>query len=258
MIHSQEISPPASIQAFVKAIWCYERSVEGDTVQLPFFADGYPGLIFQESVTGMLVHPHEKSMPVLFLYGQTISPVKLELSGSFSIIIFQLYPLSLKNLFNLNPGSINDTCHCLQQIAGQDVSHVSAEILRHSGLQARVAMLIRIFLDLIEQRQLRFDPYSRQVIDYIIHKKGQVMVGQIADQFHLSKRSLERRFRDETGLSVKQFAKIIQFQASLKMLDTREFEKMNQVVYEHGFSDQSHFIRVFKFFTGQTPGKFLH
>jgi AraC-like DNA-binding protein len=28
------------------------------------------------------------------------------------------------------------------------------------------------------------------------------------------------------------------------------------VVYQNGYADQSHFIRVFKSFTGKTPGQF--
>ncbi|WP_373564673.1 helix-turn-helix domain-containing protein [Sphingobacterium sp. E70] len=69
-------------------------------------------------------------------------------------------------------------------------------------------------------------------------------------------RTLERRFLRETGISAKQFAKIVQFQSSLTQLTTNDFREISEIVYTNGFSDQSHFIRVFKAFTGVTPHTF--
>ncbi|QRQ62090.1 AraC family transcriptional regulator [Sphingobacterium multivorum] len=56
--------------------------------------------------------------------------------------------------------------------------------------------------------------------------------------------------------SAKQFAKMVQFQAAFKQLNSKDFRKITEIVYENGFSDQSHFIRVFKTFTGTTPASF--
>ncbi|MEE9336851.1 MAG: AraC family transcriptional regulator, partial [Methylococcaceae bacterium] len=53
------------------------------------------------------------------------------------------------------------------------------------------------------------------------------------------------------------FLKIIQFQYSLQKLSEAKFNKLIDVGFDSGFTDQSHFIRVFKRYTGQTPTYFL-
>ncbi|MDG1692959.1 MAG: helix-turn-helix domain-containing protein, partial [Methylophilaceae bacterium] len=60
-------------------------------------------------------------------------------------------------------------------------------------------------------------------------------------------------FRAYVGLSPKQFSKIIQFQSSLNKLTEAKFQKLTDIGFDSGFTDQSHFIRTFKSYTGQTP-----
>jgi hypothetical protein len=55
-------------------------------------------------------------MPVLFLYGQTIQPIELVMTGAYKIILFQLYPFVLKSFFNVVPKDLNDNCYDLEQL----------------------------------------------------------------------------------------------------------------------------------------------
>lgn len=256
MITCQQHTPSGPISLFVKSIWSYERSEDGPVIQLPFFADGYPGLIFYISEQGLRVRPHDQEMPPLFLYGQTISPVNLEFSGRFSFVLFQLYPLGLKSLFDLHPERLNDNCHHPTQLGNYEMNALATSLRLQAGTEQRIALISQVILDLIRQKEAEFDPLIKQSVDYIIKREGKVFISEIAQRFEVNIRSLERKFKSETGLTAKQFAKIIQFSSSLHSLNKMECEKMNQLVYDHGFSDQSHFIRVFKYFTGKTPRKF--
>lgn len=92
----KNIIPDKSISLFVKNIWVFESDGKEVKTSLPFFADGFPGLMFQQTENGLVVNPHNKKMPEIFLYGQTINPIVLEISGNYLIIIFQLYPFVLR------------------------------------------------------------------------------------------------------------------------------------------------------------------
>jgi AraC-like DNA-binding protein len=80
-------------------------------------------------------------------------------------------------------------------------------------------------------------------------------VKKLTEQLHLTERTLQRRFVEHIGVSPKQFAKIIQFQASLSSLSDKTVSKLTEVVYESGYADQSHFIRSFKKYTGRKPSQ---
>ena len=71
----KSIIPDESISLFVKSMLVFIEKDKNKKTVLPFFADGYPGLMLQETASGLYVKPHEKKMPLLFLYGQTLQPI---------------------------------------------------------------------------------------------------------------------------------------------------------------------------------------
>lgn len=117
-------------------------------------------------------------------------------------------------------------------------------------------MMSEMLLKYFDRKKQDLDLIVGQAIKTIINSKGLEPIRSIAGQVELNIRTLERRFLKETGLSPKQFTQIIQFQASLQQLSVKDYTKLTDVVYGNGYADQSHFIRVFKAFTGKTPSSF--
>jgi len=255
-MNSQTIIPDKSISLFVKNIWVFENEEKNLITNLPFFADGYPGLMFQQTDNGLTVKPQNKIMPELFLYGQTIKPIELEIQGSFTLVIFQLYPFVLKTFFNILPQSINDNCYYLDDTMGTDMKVLINQLLSDKNVEQIIYDISELLLFYFESKKQNLDFKIKQAIENIIDTNGQENISLIAEKLKLNIRTFERRFLNATGLPPKQFAKIIQFQASLEQLTEEDFTKLTDIVYQNGFSDQSHFIRVFKAFTGKTPKEF--
>lgn len=252
----QTINPDKSISLFVKNIWLFEKSGHTLKTSLPFFADGYPGLMFQKTEKGLWVIPHQKLMPALFLYGQTIKPIELEIEGSYQLIVFQLYPFVLKSFFGVKPKSINDDCYDLVQLKDADIISLTNNLLSSITIDEKIKSLSTFLYELFQAKRQNLDFKIRQVIEHIITTNGQENISNIARALNLNARTLERRFLNETGLTPKQFAIITRFQSSFEQLTVKEFTNLTDIVYENGYADQSHFIKVFKAFTGQTPGTF--
>ena len=251
----QSIIPDQSIALFVRNIWVYEDNSNTHT-SLPFFADGYTGLMFQQSENGLTVNPHNKKMPEIFLYGQTIKPITLDIEGAYKIIIFQFYPFVLKAFWGIIPESINDSCYYLSKTLEKSIKELTDELFQAICIEDKINILSDLLLMYFERKKNNLDFSVREAIQDIIDCKGLVSIKDLAEKQKLNIRTFERRFLKETGLPAKQFAKIIQFQASLEQLTAKDYKKLTDIVYENGFSDQSHFIRVFKAFTGETPKSF--
>ena len=105
--------------------------------------------------------------------------------------------------------------------------------------------------DIFQAKKETLDLTIRHAILLILDKQGQISNMQLCQNLHITERTLERRFLSQVGISPKQFSQIIQFQQSLEQLTLKEFANLTEVVYTNGFADQSHFIRVFKAFTGK-------
>jgi AraC-like DNA-binding protein len=247
------INPDKSISLFVKNILVFEETESNQKTVLPFFADGYPGLMFQEAENGLFVNPHNKQMPSLFLYGQTIKPIELVINGNYKLIIFQLYPFVLKSFFDVEPKDLNDNCYNLHQFANNIGVDTLKQLNRPQNLKERVKIISTLLSSLFKNKQEELDLTIAHAIQKIISKKGQLTIGDLYKELHLTERTFERRFFSAVGVAAKQFAKIIQFQQSLEQLTVKDYTKLTDIVYANGFADQSHFIKVFKAFTGKTP-----
>lgn len=97
------------------------------------------------------------------------------------------------------------------------------------------------------------DEEIKRVQEYLeCNYQEKIGVDQLADQFALSRRSLERRFKKATNNTVVEYMQRVKVEAA-----KRDFEKsrknINEVMYDVGYTDSKSFRSVFKRITGLTP-----
>ena len=249
-----KIVPDKSIALFVKDILIFEETGDPTNTELPFFADGYPGLMFHITPKGQWVQPHNKKMPVSYLYGQTIHPVQLHIQGSYKILVFQFYPFVINSLFKVNAKDLNNGCYDLCQIP--EWATLENTLVNLSDTEKQLKLISDFLYQTFNEQKKKLDLSIKDAIQIILSNKALISVMELSEKLHMTIRTLERRFSKEVGVSVKDFIQIIKFQQSFEQLSTKDYEKLSDIVYSNGFADQSHFIRVFKAFTGETPSKF--
>ena len=99
-------------------------------------------------------------------------------------------------------------------------------------------------------------PLALDVINKINSLNGQVNIGELVEKTGYCHRYVNRVFKKETGLSMKQFASIIRFQKVIHMLTYEKDVDMNDLINETGYYDQAHMINEFKKYTSYTMGQF--
>jgi methylphosphotriester-DNA--protein-cysteine methyltransferase len=85
--------------------------------------------------------------------------------------------------------------------------------------------------------------------------RGVVHVGALARELSISRDRLEKRFRHAVGTTPKHLASIHRLRRALQLC--RGKPSFSQVALDAGYFDQSHFIREFRAFTGDSPGRFF-
>lgn len=78
-------------------------------------------------------------------------------------------------------------------------------------------------------------------------------VGDVASAVGMSRRNLERSFRDETGRTVKEHIITIRMQEASRLLKTHLRAKSSNVAALVGVADQGTFFRVFRRYFGMSP-----
>lgn len=243
------------ILPFVQDVLLLEND-ENVLHSLPFYADGYPGILYSETKESIILNPMGKELPNFFLYGQTIEPIELYIDGPYKMIVFQLYPFATRILLNINPKEINDACYDLNQVEAADTPQTVSKLVK-ANTESIVDIISDYILELVKTTSSDSDNAIKLAVSTIMKTKGTISISQLRNQLFITERTFERRFNKEIGVSPKQFAKIIQFSFSLDQIRESDYTNFTNIAYENGFTDQSHFIRSFKKYTGGTPKEIL-
>lgn len=243
------------IAPFINDIILLETDIN-EMHKLPFYADGYPGILYSETQSGVILQPHNKLLPDFFLYGQTIEPIQLEVNGPYKMIVFQLYPFATRLLINVAPKEINDECYDLNLVEGVDTQPTIQKLkIADSGTQINI--ISEYVLNLIKNSASNTDNTIRLAVSTIINTKGVLPINTLRDQLYITERTFERKFLKEIGVTPKQFSRIIQFSYSYNQIQESDYTKLTNIAFDNGYADQSHFTRTFKKFTGATPKEVL-
>jgi AraC-like DNA-binding protein len=94
---------------------------------------------------------------------------------------------------------------------------------------------------------------TKKIIAEIL-PSGELSDQKVADELHLSSRSLQRRLNDN-DTTFKQLLRSVREELAYEFLLNKDYS-LSEIAFQLGFSEQSSFTRAFKHWTGQTPGKF--
>ncbi|MBT1685455.1 helix-turn-helix domain-containing protein [Dawidia soli] len=256
-MHFQQIPPPDYLKPYVRYYWTLENHDRGDQLKtFSAIADGCPGLIFQQLSGTNFYDKDEKKLPACFLYGQTTGHRELYTPQQFRQIGVYFQPHALRTVFGIDAGALTDSCTDLGGLSRPEPFNLPERLLGARSLQEQIDVLSQYLFHLIQRNNLRIDARTQQIASYIAGARGDVSLPLLQRDLGISERSLERRFREHIGVSPKLFARIGRFQAALDCLRGGQYDKLSDIAFEHGYADQSHFIRTFREFAGCSPLQF--
>lgn len=109
------------------------------------------------------------------------------------------------------------------------------------------------------QRILRRDAYSRPVVQCLnhidLHLQEPLTLKSLAEALSLSESYLSVIFKREMGVAVSEYIRAKRVETARTLLQYTEFSCLEIAEYLC-FSSDSHFSRVFKAYTGQTPTEY--
>lgn len=92
-------------------------------------------------------------------------------------------------------------------------------------------------------------------LQLIRRHNGNLKIKDLVSQLYISQDAFEKKFRSAIGATPKQYASIIRLRNLITKAPSQT--SLTRAAYEAGYFDQSHFIKDFRLFTGQTPGDFF-
>lgn len=226
------VQPEESIADFVENIGMFHN--QSDRVkEVVLMPDGRVDLFFLQSesapfeviLIGLETVPEQQNIP----------PHTLAFKVSFK-------PLGVEYLLQTSVAAILNNA----KILSKDFWGVTADDLKDfDAFHNKISKKIKEILP------PEIDERKRKLFELIYASNGEIKVQKLSEEISWNSRQINRYFNKQFGLSLNAFCKILRFKASLQHI------AQGKLFPELNFTDQTHFIKEIKKFSGVVPSELL-
>jgi AraC-like DNA-binding protein len=251
-------TPSPELQSFVKCFWTLEEERQEQPVKQRIVPDGCMEMIFHYGDPYKQYFEDGSSIiqPGSFVFGQITKFIEIAPTGVSGIVSARFLPEGLMPFLPIPVVSLENRAVSIVDLFGEKGKTLEDEVTEARDNGHRIKLIEAFLLSLPVNPQI-VDEIARSCVEEIFESGGQLGVIALADKTHISRRNIERRFTQAIGMSPKQLSRIVRLQATLKMLQQKQFTTLTSLAYENGYYDQAHFIKDFKEFTGISPKLFF-
>ena len=252
MVKKLLLSPRPSLARYVSHIVVLEYQGGRGEVTLPLIANGHPSIVFL-SVRGSIAG---KTVGHLSVYGQNRQPFPLMLKEAFTLIACFLHPYFLQPFFGMRASELTDVCIDLELLQPVWQRTIKERLLNAATPEQRLLLMEALILQLAGSGR---EPAGgvHAATAAIRKSQGCCSLAALQKELRVTERGLQRLFEINVGLTPRMYGRVCQFDAAFQELNANHFNRLSDLAYHHGYSDQSHFIRAFKEFALLTPSEYI-
>jgi AraC-like DNA-binding protein len=253
-------NPSEELSDYVRFFWTLDAKAES---MFPFVHRALPDncleLIFychgKFSISSSTGEEGNTFSSGVFGHAQKFRQFKTD--SDFTLFGVYLYPHTFKTLFNLPAHELANQMVDSETLWGTEGKILEEKIM----LAANDTIRADIFSDFLFHRIRNKVPDSREsgfigTLKKIVSNNSVLSIPSFASDCNLSRRQFERKFKDFSGFSPKDFFRIIRFKNVLKESAQRN-KSLAQIAIDSGYYDQSHFTHEFKKYSGYSPKEFF-
>jgi AraC-like DNA-binding protein len=202
-------------------------------------------------------HPDRRQSPGRYdtlLGGLHLSPALIAHGGRQSGVQVSVHPLACRALFGLPAGELAGLDLDLADVLGpRPADELRGRLRATATWPDRFAAVDAALLAL--SREADVHPDITHVYRRLLTGHGRVPVGTLAAEVGWSARYLTGRFRVETGLGLKEAARVMRFDRARRRLAPGV--RLADLAAETGYYDQAHLAREFRALAGCSPSQWL-
>jgi AraC-like DNA-binding protein len=246
-----QIQPaPLMLQPYVRYFWTARlQPTAGSHPVVQTFVDDSSGIILLHSTHASPIIANGSALPSAFVHGQTTRPSVNFYQAPFTATGVVFHPQGLHQLFGLPAVELTN------QLLELGAFLPGPEVRQLQGLESGPEQRRGLEQLLIKRLKTLYPPasLSGSCLQWL-HRQEQLPTVEVLQQtFGVSTRQLERKFREEVGVSPRHYLKVQRFTRALHLLRTGRYHKLSDIAYELDYADQSHLIRHMKELSGYTP-----
>ncbi|MDF2380546.1 AraC family transcriptional regulator [Nostoc ellipsosporum NOK] len=239
----KQIAPSAHLSPYIHTFW----ELKGEKT------DQYPERIFPDGCAGIVINLGASCLTdngtTSMEFGKTyVVGAMTSFKDSFIDENTHLFGVCLK------PGTFPDFYQYAPQYELLDQT-IQLERSRAFDLNRCMDDRLRYVNDFFIRRLQVTNGLIKPVIDAIHQHQGRANIHEVARKHFITVRQLERKFKQQVGLSPKEYSRIIRFQSALSKIKSAGDSSLQDIAFDCGYYDHSHLTNDVKRISGLTPSQ---
>lgn len=239
--------PPESIAQYVRTILIVKGAGDEPSCDLPLFTNGSPAF---------LCRIKNGAANELTLFGESVPEDKWEVDTDTTIIAYLFKPFMLATVFGVAASTLKENPVQLSLWSARKTIALNLQLANAQRSSEQFNVLNGFIEQLIASNKRDCDIIS-YATDLMMQESNTDVLARIPAELNLTERTFQRIFKKYVGTTPNQYRRICQFYFAFARLRGRNYDKLTDIAYTHGYFDQSHYIRSFKEFAGTTPNDYL-
>jgi len=254
-----EYNPSPPLDSFVEFFWSgeFNTTYEPRLSQL-VVPNGFVELVIHLSDHHCDLQSGSKwgQSPDFTIIGLYTRPYEVQFRSHVRTFGVRFKPEGVYNLFGISASLFSERFDDMESVLGSHFRNYCSR-LRESGDIAQKLNLTHQYLLKQLQNHYPEKTYLNRAADLIRHDNFTSKVDELPGKVYISRRQLEREFKEKIGMTPKQYMRIARLNAINRYLQSGGEIHLGSLSLEAGFSDQAHLCREFKTFAGLPPAKFM-
>jgi AraC-like DNA-binding protein len=246
--------PHPDLRPYIGCYWILKTNatpLSGEEIIIP---DGYAEIILNLGTAyswKSAAYQTAYTIKDTHIVGQRDAPVTVKLPSYLYQIGIKIKSQAIHPLLNLPAAQLANHLIHTNDLSETSFTHLADKLFGAASEPEQKQCLDAYFLQKLKSHVVT-DAVTGYSVQYITARKGLARMDELKNTLGIDYRTLERRFKTTVGLTPKEFARIIRFKNVYKAF-RKNHSKDNAYFLDWGYYDQSHYIKEFKYFMGNTP-----
>ncbi|RFZ90997.1 AraC family transcriptional regulator [Mucilaginibacter conchicola] len=252
MLH-KEFESPETLRDTIKCFWYTCNDFGDQNAGFEVVPDGYAEITFHFGGNLSNISPNGdlQLLASPIMVGLLNHPLIFHVKGKLEVIGIRCYPWTVFDLLGLPSGNggVQQFEHPLAKL-----HPVLAQLMAAGKPEEAINILKDYFLN--ADKETTADNTLFKAGTAMTKAKGSIAVSEVAEAAHATVRTLERKFKQAAGHTVKDVAGLMRFEQVRNRLWADPKVNLAALSHELGYTDQAHLSREFKRYSGTTPAAF--
>lgn len=255
----QKYSPHSDLSSLIDCYWTLKVPPSGSNQRQRIVPDGNIEMAFilGDDIKRYVSKDEFIYQPKAMVLGQIIKPFYIEPCGLVDTFAISFHPYGLSHFISKPIKELVDKETPIAQLfEPEEAEKLEKEIIEAGNTQERIKIIELFFLDKLKET-VTIDKIVKRTVDMLLTTNGKISINSLVDENSSRRRQLERKFKNQIGISPKQLVRVIRFLSSLRALQNGDKINLTDVAHRNEFYDHAHFIKDFREFTGVSPKDFI-